>query len=96
VAFELEIRVPRHGRDCPLKERVRVVQEAGPGWVFERGETAARDCRPIDGEYAQTRLAQIGRQDQRVVPGAEDDAVVVAGHAQRPCSFLLADRRVKR
>ena len=78
VAFEIEIRVPRHRRDRPLEERVRVVQEAGLTWVFERGETAAGDRRTIDGKHSQAGLAEIGRQDQRVVPGAKDDSVVVA------------------
>ena len=78
VAFEIEIRVPRHGGDRPLEERVRVVQEAGLARVFERGETAAGDRCTIDGQHPQSGLAEIGRQDQRVVPGAKDDAVVVA------------------
>ena len=51
VAFEIEIRVPRHRRDGALEERVRVVQEAGLPRVFDRGEAAAGDRRPIDGQH---------------------------------------------
>ena len=46
--------------------------------VFERGEAAARDRRPIDGQHPEPGLAEIGRQDERVVAGAEDDAVVAS------------------
>ena len=78
VAFEIEIRVPRHGGDRPLEERVGVVQKAGLARVFERGETAAGDRSTIDGQHPEPGLAKVARQDQRVVPGAKDDAVVVA------------------
>ena len=93
VAFEIEIRVPRHRRDRPLEERVRVVQEAGLTWVFERGEAAAGDRRTIDGQHPQAGLAEIGRQDQRVVPGAKDDAIVVAGGARGRWRSRSLDRK---
>ena len=79
VAFELEIRVPGHGGDGPLEERMRVVQEAGLARVFDRREAAARDRRTIDGQHPEPGPAEIGRQDERVMAGADDDAVVVQG-----------------
>ena len=76
VALEIKISVPRHGGDGPLEKRVRVVQEAGMTRVLECGEPAAGDRRPIDRKDPEARLAEIGGQDQRVMAGADDDAVV--------------------
>ena len=78
VAFEVEVGVPRHRGDRPLKERVGVVQKARMPRVLERGEAAARDRRPVDRQHAETSLAEVRRQDQGVVTGTKDDGVVVA------------------
>lgn len=59
-------------------------------WVFERRETAARDRRTIDGKHPDPGLAEIGRQDERVMAGAEDDAVVAA-HVPEAHSVLAVD-----
>ena len=82
VAREREVRVPRHGGDRALEERVGVVQEAGMARVFERREAAAGDTLALDGEHLEPGLAEIGRQNEPVVSGPEDDAVV--GHHSTP------------
>ena len=80
VPFELEIAVPRHRGDGALEEGVGVVQEAGMARVFQRAQSAARDRPAIDRQRLQAGLAEIGLQDEAVVPGAEDDAVIGGGH----------------
>ena len=78
VPRQFEIGVPRHRAERAQKEGVGVVQEAGMARVFERAQSAAHDRRALDRKRLEAGLAEIGLQDQRVVAGAENDAVV--GH----------------
>ena len=80
VPFELEIAVPRHRGDGALEEGVGVVQEAGMARVFQRAQSAARDRTAIDRQRLEAGLAEIGLQDEAVVPGTEDDRVVGGSH----------------
>ena len=80
VALELEVGVPRHGGDGAQEEGVGVVQEAAR--VFERTQAAAGDRAALDGKRLQAGLAEIGLQDESVMPGAKDNAVV-GGHVTR-------------
>jgi hypothetical protein len=55
---------------------VGVVQEAGMTRVFQGAQSAASDRPAIDRQRFQPGLAEIGLQDESVVPGPEDDAVM--------------------
>ncbi len=48
--------------------------------VFERAQSAAHDRRALDRERFEAGPAEVGLQDQRVVAGAENDAVVELSH----------------
>src|SRR5689334_8517525 len=89
---ELEIAVPRHGRDRAQEERVGVVQEPGMARVFERAEAAACHRLALEHQYFEPGLAEIGREDEPVMAGAENDRVVSCGHA-RPLSSQQRRRK---
>jgi hypothetical protein len=57
---------------------VSVVKEAAAAWIFDRGDAATRDRRTTNGKDPEPGSAEIGCQDERVVAGDEDDAVVIA------------------
>ena len=59
-----------------LEEGVRVVQKARMARVFQRCQPAAGHRLALDRQHLEPGLAEIGLQDQAVVAGAEDDAVV--------------------
>src|SRR5262249_54460806 len=77
VALELEIGVPGHDGDRAQEEGVGVVQEAAR--ICERAQAAACRRATLDGKRLQAGLAEIGLQDESVMPGAKDNAVV-SGH----------------
>jgi hypothetical protein len=79
VALERKIRVPRHGGDGAQEERVRVVKEMAR--VFDRAQAAAGHRAALEGKRLHPGLAEIGLQDEPVVPRAENNRVVGAGHA---------------
>lgn len=80
VARELEVGVPRHGRDGAMEKRVGVVEESGIAWIFQRCQSAAGSGRPIHRQDFQSRLAQVSLQDEPVVAGAHNDEIVIVGH----------------
>ena len=82
AAREVEIGVPRHGGDGAQEEGMGIVAEAGAPRVFDRAQAAAGGRTALDRQRLEPRLAEIGLQDEAVVPGAENDAVV-SGHAMR-------------
>ena len=81
VPLERKIRVPRHGGDGAQEERMGVVEESAMARIFDRAQSAAGHRAALDGERLHPGLAEIGLQDEPVVPGAENNRVVGAGHA---------------
>ena len=80
MALEREVGVPRHGGDGALEEGVRVVEKTGVARILERAQAAAGDREALDDDHLETGLAEIGRQNEPVVAGAEDHCVVDRHH----------------
>ncbi len=76
VPVEFQIAIPRHRGQGAMEKRVRIMQKPRQARILDRGETAAGRVRAIDAQHAQPAAAQVGLQNEGVVPGAEDDAVV--------------------
>jgi hypothetical protein len=85
VAREVEIRVPRHGGDGAQEEGVGVVEEAGVPRILHGAQSAARHRAALDRQGLHPGLAEIGLQDEPVMPRAKNDRVV-GGHAFAPPS----------
>ena len=86
VTLELEVGVPGHGGDRAQEEGVGVVEEAAR--AFERAQAAACRRAALDGKRLQAGLAEIGLQNESVMPGAEDNRVV-GGHVMRAAQSSL-------
>lgn len=77
MAGQFEITEPRHPRDRPMKERMRVVRAARDAEIRLRAQSAAGLRCPIDCEGAQAAAGKVRLQDEGIVPRAEQDDVVV-------------------
>ena len=89
--FEAEILEPRRLGNVEMVDRVEVVIEAGRGRLF--GHQPAAVFEPaVDQQNAQARFGEIAAEDEAVMAGADDDAVVGLfqrlGHAVLPKTFL--------
>ena len=52
--------------------------EPGPARIFDRREAPADALGALDAQGLEAGAAEIGLEDEAVVPGPQDDAVVVA------------------
>src|SRR5262249_6588729 len=81
VPLEIQVRVPGGLADRPMEERVHVVEEAGEAWVLDRRKAASRLVPALEAHGPKARPPEVGLQNEAVVAGAEEDAVVVGAHA---------------
>jgi hypothetical protein len=58
---------------------VGVVDDAGQGRIVVGDEGTAGPLEALDGEHRETGPAEVGLEDQPVVAGSQDDAVVLIG-----------------
>jgi len=72
-----------------MEERVDVVAVAGPARVFDRGEAAADGFAALEAERLQARPAEIGLEDEAVVPRPQENAVVRLQSVRT--AFILID-----
>jgi hypothetical protein len=59
-----------------MEEGVRVVEEAREPGVLDGRQAAAGHGGAVDRQAAEAGAAQVGLEDEGVVPGAEEDGVV--------------------
>jgi len=85
VRAEAQLVVPddRTRLEDRVRARAEVVPEAGQRDLFGRRVATDRG-RPLEDEHAQARAGEIRRAEERVVPGAGDDDVVLAHSRSGP------------
>jgi hypothetical protein len=92
AVFEAEILEPRRVGDVEMIDGVQIVIEARRRDFF-RGQAAAILQAPVDQQNVQARFRQIAAEDQPVMAGADDDAVIglcqSLGHAVLPPLFAM-------
>ena len=71
--FEIEVPIPGHLRHGPMKEGVRVMEEARPPRVFDRRQPAPCRVEALQADRLEAGTPQVRLQDQAIVPGAQDD-----------------------